>query len=84
MINYLGTKGPDSLIYKTNDRISISDKLILKDNQIFYNGKQVTVGYDIKKSPLMLLNHNEVLYLSDKGRGVGLTGLRKIKLGLLH
>jgi len=47
----------------------------LQDNQLFYNGVQLTFGNDRKKQPV-LLKSGEILYLSDRGRGVGFYGLR--------
>lgn len=53
--------------------------LTLRDNQIWYQGRQLTTSPDRKEKP-MLVNGEYVVYLSDKGRGVGFYTLRKIKL----
>ena len=51
--------------------------LELRNNQVFYNGKQLTASRDAKKKPL-LINHSFILYLSDKNRGPGFYTLRKL------
>ena len=56
------------------------DPVQLKDNQIFYQGRQVTSSPDWKQKP-RLLNGNHILYLSDKGRGIGFYTLREITPG---
>jgi hypothetical protein len=53
--------------------------LDLRDNQVWYNGRQLTTSPDRKEKP-MLLNGEYIVYLSDKNRGVGFYTLRKIKL----
>ena len=51
----------------------------LKNNQVFYNGKQLTFTKENKLTPL-LTTENEIYYLSDKNRGVGFYTIRKISL----
>jgi hypothetical protein len=51
----------------------------LRQNQIFYKGKQITKTSDNKIKPA-LLDDNVIIYLSDKDRGIGFYNLRIIKL----
>ncbi|HSZ72235.1 MAG TPA: glycosyltransferase family 87 protein, partial [Cytophagaceae bacterium] len=78
-IHYYDQEGNQQFIYPTNDNISPDTLLSVEKNQIFYKGMQLTEGNCKNKSP-MLLNGKEVIYLSDKGRGIGMYALRKIKL----
>jgi len=77
MLYYIGPDGSDSITYNTVDDIRTSDQLYINGNQIYVNGKQVTSGNDLKRQPAFL-NKDEIIYLSDQGRGPGLTTLRKI------
>jgi hypothetical protein len=54
------------------------DSLSLKDNQIWYKGKQLTHTSDRKAKPA-LVNGDYIIYLSDKNRGFEFYTLRKIK-----
>jgi hypothetical protein len=47
------------------------------DNQLVYNGKTLTQSKDLKKQA-MLVNGSQIVYLSDKNRGVGFYTLRVI------
>jgi hypothetical protein len=76
-LKYIGANGIDSITYKTNDHIHASDQLQIIDNQICLKGTQITVGSDLKKQPAFL-NARSIIYLSDQGRGPGLTTLRTI------
>jgi hypothetical protein len=58
------------------DLLSI-DSVELKDNQIFYKGKQITNSPDRKAKPT-LINGKDIFYLSDKDRGFEFYTLRKI------
>jgi hypothetical protein len=49
----------------------------LKNNQVYYNKKQLTFTRDKKLNP-MVTNKNEIYYLSDKNRGAGFYTLRKL------
>jgi hypothetical protein len=60
------------------DLLSINS-LELKDNQIFYKGKQITNSPDRKAKPT-LINGEDIFYLSDKDRGFEFYTLRKITL----
>jgi hypothetical protein len=54
------------------------DSLSLKDNQIWYKGRQLTNTSDRKAKPA-LVNGDYIIYLSDKNRGFEFYTLRKIK-----
>jgi hypothetical protein len=54
------------------------DSLELKDNQIWYKGKQITNSPDRKAKPV-LINGKDIFYLSDKDRGFDFYTLRKIR-----
>jgi hypothetical protein len=64
-------------------RNNTSSDLEVKENQIFYKGQKLTFGNDNKKKP-MLLNDHQVVYLSDKDRGLGFYTLRVIDLRNLN
>lgn len=53
--------------------------LEIKNNQIFYNNKQLTFDQSNKLKPV-IINKKLVVYLSDCNRGVGFYSLRKITL----
>jgi hypothetical protein len=53
--------------------------LAIRDNQVWYKGRQLTVSSDRKEKP-MLVNGEYIVYLSDKNRGVGFYTLRKLRL----
>jgi hypothetical protein len=57
--------------------------LEVKENQIFYKGQKLTFGNDNKKKA-MLLNDDQVVYLSDKDRGLGFYTLRVIDLRTIY
>ena len=56
-----------------------TNELIVKHNQVYYKGEQITHTRDHKLKP-MLINGGTIIYLSDKNRGVGMYTLRKLKL----
>lgn len=51
----------------------------LKNNQVFYNGEQLTFTKDNKLMPLLTAD-NEIYYLSDKNRGVGFYTIRQLTI----
>jgi len=55
-----------------------NDSVALRDNQIWYKGKQITNSPDRKAKPA-LINGRYIIYLSDKDRGFEFYTLRKIK-----
>jgi hypothetical protein len=55
----------------------------IQNNQVFYNDKQLTATPDRKKQ-VMLINGTEIIYLSDRNRGLGFYTLRKINVPAHH
>lgn len=64
-----------SILFKSKSNKFLS----VKDNQIFYNKKQLTFDKSNKLKPMMV-NDNTIFYLSDYDRGIGFYTLRKIIL----
>lgn len=62
-----------------NQQITENDSLYVKNNQIFQSDKQLTYTRDRKKKAVML-NSGQLLYLSDKHRGIGFYTLRTKKV----
>ncbi len=58
------------------DLLTDSNVSIL-DNQLFYQDRQLTHSSDNKKKAMMI-NSKEIIYLSDKGKGIGFYAIRKI------
>jgi hypothetical protein len=56
-----------------------SENVSIANDQIFFNGKQLTYGPD-NKSKVSVINKNSLIYLSDKGKGIGFNTLRVISL----
>jgi uncharacterized GH25 family protein len=56
-----------------------NNSMTIQNNQLFYNGQQLTNSTDNKKQPVFVKT-NEILYLSDKGKGYKFYALRKIKV----
>ncbi|MDB5257435.1 MAG: hypothetical protein JWM14_2130 [Chitinophagaceae bacterium] len=78
-IGYYDERGTHDFFHPTKDTLYADKNLEVKNEHLYYKGQALTFGNNKNKSPL-LLNSNEVIYLSDKGRGIGLYALRKIKL----
>jgi len=64
--------------YVLADSVNSVIPLQLVNGQIQYHGP-VTIGSDNKLNPV-LVNNSQVLYLSDKNRGIGFYALRKIDI----
>lgn len=81
LINYsgIGKNGPYSK--STNILVSSMDstQCFIKNNQIFYNNKQLTFDYSLKKKPL-LINNSSVYYLTDLNSRRGAFTIKKIIL----
>ena len=60
-------------------KVQTFEPLNLKNNQVFYQKKQLTFDKSNKLKPL-LIDNKTVMYLSDYGRGIGFYTLRKIEL----
>lgn len=58
-----------------NQQVIENDSLYVKNKQIYWSDKQLTSTSDRKKKPVML-HSGQLLYLSDKNRGVGFYTLR--------
>jgi len=71
-----GTKS-DTINFKQN--IKQNDGLRLKNNQVYSGNIQLTYSDDRKMKPI-LLDSGQLLYLSDKNRGVGFYTLRMKKI----
>jgi len=76
MLDYVNEYGLSQKSLACSDSVYPSPLLVLKNNQVFYNQKQITTGTDGKLKPA-LLNDSAIIYLSDKNRGVGFYTLRK-------
>jgi hypothetical protein len=60
-----------------------SEDLDMRDEQIWYKGRQMTSGPDRKEKP-MLINNEYIVYLSDKDRGVDFYTLRQLTIPLTY
>jgi len=60
-----------------------NDGLDLRDEQIWYKGRQMTTGPDRKEKPI-LINNEYIVYLSDKDRGVDFYTLRQLTIPLSY
>ncbi len=60
-------------------KIKAFQPLTLKNNQVFYQNRQMTFDQSHKLKP-MLIDHKTILFLSDYDRGIGFYTLRKIEL----
>ena len=79
-ISHWSVYGPDTTTIPLNGRhIESTSNLQLINNQIFYQGQQLTFSKDRKLQP-SLLDNTQVLYLSDQSRGVGFYTLRALPL----
>lgn len=79
LLKHYRGQGPEEDFYATKDRFYEDEKLSIQDQQIYYADQQLTANKGRKKKPLRL-NENEIIYLSDEGRGVGFYTLRKLRL----
>jgi hypothetical protein len=76
---YMDPAGLHQVLTDIPARSATDSGLRVENNQILYLGRRMTNSADRKEQPL-LINGNTILYLSDKGRGVGFYTLRKITL----
>lgn len=79
LLQHYRGQGPEEDLYKTIDKIQLDPKLVIQNQQVFYDNQPLTKSKGRKKKP-MRLNDDEIIYLSDEGRGVGFYTLRKLKL----
>lgn len=70
---------PEPKYIKTTIPIQAIDTTVvaIKNNQIYYQNKCLTNDNSRKRKP-MLVNENEVFYLSDQNRGIGFYTLMKV------
>jgi hypothetical protein len=68
-------------IFTTDEPATHADheNITLKDNQVWYQGKQLTTTHDNKLKPAVI-DGRLILYLSDKDKGIGFYALRTISL----
>lgn len=76
-IMFIDQNGKNEKELRQEADFSVPQSTELKDNQIYYNGRQLTFSGDNKLKP-MITAGEEIYYLSDKNRGVGFYTLRKI------
>ena len=63
------------------DDTLIADSLIeLIDNEVYFNRHRLTYNGGRKLKPLLNAANNEILYLSDAGRGVGFYTLKRVSI----
>lgn len=74
---YWNENGENSVSITYGKHLSVP--VILHENQVFHDGRQVTFENSNKRKPLFL-DGKTLLYLSDQGRGIGFYTLRKITL----
>lgn len=51
----------------------------ISDNQVYYQNEQLTFDHSNKQKSI-IINGNEIVFLSDKNRGIGFYELRKIEV----
>ena len=78
-LSYFDQYGMQQREFPISDRLKTDPELSVVNNQVYYQGRQMTDNKGQKKQP-MLLNNDEILYLSDEGRGVGFYILRRVKM----
>ncbi len=78
-LDHFRGEGAQRTLLPLMDSIWQDPELQLIDNQIHFRGRQLAFGRS-RKRQAWRLNENEVLYLSDEGRGAGFYTLRKIRL----
>lgn len=79
LLKHYRGQGPEEDLHFTTDHIREDAQLSLRNQQLYYADQQLTSNKGRKKKP-MRLNDNEIIYLSDEGRGVGFYTLRKLRL----
>ncbi len=79
LLQHFRGQGSEEDLHPTTDKIYEDSRVFIRDQQVFYADQRLTQSRGRKKKP-MRLNEDEILYLSDEGRGVGFYTLRKVKL----
>ncbi len=78
-ISILGEHGIEYKSLEVHAQFEHNQNLVIDDNQIYFEGRQLTYGLDQKAKP-KLSKDGFVYYLSDYRRGHGFYTLRKLKL----
>lgn len=79
LIQHFRGQGAEENTYSTSDNIYEDQQLKIIDDQVYYGNQRLSHSKSRKKKPLRL-NEQEVIYLSDEGRGVGFYTIRKLSL----
>jgi hypothetical protein len=77
--SYWSKEGPQPEITDKTVSSVTTNGLQLIDNQVYYYNKKLTNSADWKKTPI-LINNEEIIYLSDKNRGIGFYTIRTLRL----
>jgi len=76
VLKTLDENGPHEKFFALQDSVKTLEDVSLTNNQINFHDL-VTTWKDHKRNPV-LVNHKEIVYLSDQNRGIGFYALRKI------
>lgn len=78
-ISYWNQNGPQEYWVKSTMELKDPQKVRIANNQVLYNGEPITHSTGNKKNALRI-NENQILFLSDQGRGIGFYQLRIIEI----
>ncbi len=81
--NYWTEHGENLFETNVTTKDNSAEDVEVKGNQIFFKGKQITFSSDNKSKP-MVINGSQLIYLSDKDRGLGFYTLRVIELNSVY
>jgi len=76
---YWDEKGENTFVTNVRGKKLTTTDVTILDNQIFYKGRPLTTGRD-NKIKARVLDDESILYLSDKGKGIGFYTPRIITL----
>jgi hypothetical protein len=79
MIKFIDQNGRNEKELEHHAALNAGSGAEIKNNQLYYKGRQLTFTDDNKLNP-QLNNNKEIYYLSDKNRGAGFYTLRKLKI----
>lgn len=71
--------GPETYLTNIAAANLKTDNVYIKNNQVFYKDKKMTESSD-NKINVSVLDNNSILYLSDKGKGIGFYSIRVIAI----
>lgn len=77
--HYWNENGSNTQKTKFKSINTTKNDLEIKNNQVFYNNEQLTFDNANKMKPI-LINKNQIVFLSDATRGIGFYNLVQIKL----